>query len=47
MKDKNARRQLPLLLLGAVLTALTLIYPVIGILEWVTMIPILIGAYRL
>ncbi len=43
----SSLRPLPMLLLGAVLTALTLIFPVIGLLEWVTMIPLFIGAYRL
>lgn len=36
-----------MLLIGAVLTALTLIYPQFGILEWLTMIPLCAGAYRL
>lgn len=43
----SCRRTLPLLLVGAVLTALTLIYPQIGLLEWLTMIPLCAGAYRL
>lgn len=47
MKHNTCRRQLPLLLAGAVLTALTLIFPTLGILEWLTMIPLMIGAYRL
>ena len=40
-------RRYPLLpmLLGSVLTALMLIFPVLGILEWITMIPMLIGVY--
>lgn len=40
--------RLPYLLIGAILTALTLIFPqALGLLEWLTMIPLLIGAYRL
>ncbi len=38
---------LPYLLLGAVLTGLTLVFPVLGFLEWITMVPLFIGAYRL
>ncbi len=38
---------LPWLILGAVLTALTLIFPEVGILEWLTMIPLVLGAMRL
>lgn len=38
---------LPPLLLGAVLTGLTLVFPVLGFLEWVTLIPLFVGAYRL
>ncbi|MBR3894697.1 MAG: apolipoprotein N-acyltransferase [Clostridia bacterium] len=40
-------RPLPLMLIGAVLTALTLVFPAIGLLEWVTMIPLFVGVYRL
>ena len=40
-------RPLSLMTVGAILTALTLVFPAVGILEWVTMIPIFIGAYRL
>ena len=43
----SCRRQLPLLLIGAIFTALTLVYPSVGLLEWLAMIPLLIGAYRL
>ena len=32
---------------GAVLTALTLIFPRIGFLEWITMIPVCAAAFRL
>ena len=40
-------RCLPMLLIGAVLTALTLIFPQFGLLEWLTMIPLCAGVYRL
>ncbi len=46
MTEKQGR-VLPWLLLGAALTALTLIFPEVGILEWVTMIPLVMGAMRL
>lgn len=38
---------LALMAAGAVLTGLTLVFPSIGFLEWVTMIPLLWGAYRI
>lgn len=38
---------LPLLLCGAALTALTLIFPQIGFLEWISMVPLFIGVYRM
>lgn len=41
------KRLLLLLFVGAALTALTLVFPVIGFLEWITMIPLIVGAYRL
>ena len=44
---KGCRRELLWLLAGAALTALTLILPWIGLFEWVTMIPLCIGLYRL
>ncbi len=47
MKDRYCSKQLPWLLSGAVLTALTIVFPVLGFLEWVSMIPLLIGVYRL
>ena len=47
MKDNTCRKALLWLLLGAALTALTLIFPQIGFLEWFTMIPLMIGVYRL
>ena len=42
--DKGA---LPMLLIGAVLTAFTLVFPQIGLFEWLTVIPLCAGAYRL
>lgn len=41
------RRELLFLLLGAALTAITLILPEIGLFEWVTLLPLLIGLWRL
>ncbi len=41
------KKPLFLLSLGAVLTALTLIFPVLGFLEWITMIPLFFGVYFL
>ena len=43
----NKKYVFPFLMLGAVLTALTLIFPQFGFLEWGTMIPLFVGAYRL
>lgn len=45
--SSSCRRQLPCLLIGAVLTALTLIFPQVGLLEWLTMIPMMVGVFRL
>ena len=47
MSEFLSRARLPLLLFGAVLTGFTLVFPSVGFLEWITMIPIFIGAYRL
>ncbi|MBQ7335837.1 MAG: apolipoprotein N-acyltransferase [Clostridia bacterium] len=47
MENKRKTLCLPYLLIGAVLTGLTLVFPQIGFLEWLTMIPLFIGAYRL
>ncbi len=47
MESRKQKRVFPFLILGAVLTGLTLVFPVIGFLEWLTMIPLFIGAYRL
>ena len=47
MTDVRSRGGLPLMLLGAALTALTLIFPSVGILEWLTLIPLYLGLYRL
>ncbi len=38
---------LPCLIAGGLLTGLTLVFPQLGFLEWLTMIPIFLGAYRL
>jgi apolipoprotein N-acyltransferase len=47
MIEKLQKSSLPFLLLGALLTGLTLVFPYVGFLEWVTMIPLFIGVYRL
>lgn len=41
------QKPLPLLLAGSVITALILVFPVLGILQWISMIPIFLGAYLL
>ncbi len=41
------RKPLPCLLLGAALTALILVFPILGALQWVSMIPVFWGLYRL
>lgn len=41
------QKPLPLLLSGSVITALILVFPVLGILQWISMIPIFLGAYLL
>lgn len=46
-KEHLLLRAFPYLFAGAALTALTLIFPVLGWAEWLTMIPLFIGAYRL
>ncbi|MBE6554030.1 MAG: apolipoprotein N-acyltransferase [Ruminococcaceae bacterium] len=48
MKTKTQSRGiLPLLLCGAVFTALTLVFPQAGLLQWFTMIPLAAGLFRL
>lgn len=47
MRSSSCRRFLPWLISGAAATALTIVFPTLGFLEWVSMIPLLIGAYRL
>ncbi len=47
MNQNRKKRALPYLLLGAILTSLTLTFPKLGFLEWFTMIPLFVGAYRL
>lgn len=43
MKTMGLRRTYALLMLGAALTALTLIFPQIGLLEWLTLIPVAVA----
>ncbi len=47
MNMKQKTYILPYLIVGGLLTGLTLVFPQIGFLEWLTMIPIFLGAYRL
>ncbi len=47
MKIRSCAITWGLLLSGAALTALTLIFPQVGILEWLTMIPLFLGVFRL
>ncbi|MBE6601241.1 MAG: apolipoprotein N-acyltransferase [Ruminococcaceae bacterium] len=46
MKNKACLKALLWLVIGAALSAIPLIYPQIGILQWVVMIPLFIGVYR-
>ena len=45
MGEQYKKIALPAMLLGAALTALTLIFPKIGFLEWITLIPLFLGAF--
>ena len=47
MTVSEQRRSLLLMLLGGLLTALAPVLPQIGFLQWFTMIPMLLGVYRL
>ena len=47
MKRMKHGKELLALLVGAVLTGLTLVFPAIGFLEWITMVPLIWGVYRL
>ncbi len=46
-KNRLSQSCLPMILIGSVLTAFTLIFPQVGLLEWLTMIPFCAGVYRL
>ena len=45
MREKMHKLAFPAMLIGALLTALTLIFPKIGFLEWITLIPLFLGAF--
>lgn len=45
MCERYKKIALPAMLLGVALTALTLIFPKIGFLEWITLIPLFLGAF--
>lgn len=47
MKKIHHGKELLALICGAVLTGLTLVFPVIGFLQWITMVPLIWGAYRI
>lgn len=47
MKGIRHGKELILLAVGAILTGLTLVFPRVGFLQWITMIPLIIGAYRI
>ena len=47
MMKTMLQKPMTLLLTGAVLTALILVFPILGILQWVSMIPIFMGVYLL
>ena len=47
MEFQKRKFCLPYLLAGAFLTGLTLVFPQLGFLEWMSMIPIFLGVYRL
>ena len=46
MIKRDHRIDLYLMLIGAALTALTLVFPRIGFLQWVTMVPMILAACR-
>ena len=45
MSERYRKIALPAMLIGVALTALTLIFPVFGFLEWITLIPFFLGAF--
>ncbi len=45
MCEQYKKIALPAMLIGVALTALTLIFPQIGFLEWVTLVPLFLGAF--
>ncbi len=45
MCERYKKIALPAMLIGVALTALTLIFPKIGFLEWITLIPFFLGAF--
>ena len=45
MRERMKKLALPAMLVGVALTALTLIFPQIGFLEWITLIPLFLGAF--
>ncbi len=47
MKHQLGKPYLLWMVIGALLTALTLVFPKVGFLEWITMIPLFLGVYRM
>ena len=45
MCEQYRKTALPTMLIGVALTTLTLIFPKVGFLEWVTLIPLFLGAF--
>ena len=45
MCEQYKKIALPAMLVGVALTALTLIFPQVGFLEWITLIPFFLGAF--
>ncbi len=45
MREQYKKIALPAMLIGVIFTALTLIFPKIGFLEWITLIPFFLGAF--
>ena len=45
MCERYRKTALPLMLIGVALTALTLIFPKVGFLEWITLVPLFLGAF--
>ena len=47
MQITYSRRQLLFMVIGSAATAVPLVFPALGFLQWIAMIPLFIGLYRL